>query len=185
MLQNANLHLVQFLPKILAVLFVMTSSLFLAACTQMNSDAGIASISTEIAARAVVAETSQATDQATPPGSVAITLSTTPFGYPTKAPMTILIEGDELVFSNNTEAPILVEAFPQELLAVIEWGPCSDQRNCPELVVLPGQTKKTKLNRIVSPNTDIITVFWWNISEQDGGKGYFAGEVHSHDLSLH
>ena len=81
----------------------------------------------------------------------------------------ITVSSTELIISNNSPYPIYHEIFPNELLRLIEWGPCENPSECPELRTDPEDVKRYDLHSLVYEDERHFTVFWWHLSEPEAG----------------
>lgn len=89
-----------------------------------------------------------------------------------KQDVLIWIESNKLFVANNSEDIVYFEAFPNEVLSVIEWGPCDDPESCKNKALLPGEEKSLSINRIVNRDTTGITVVCWNLEESESESRY-------------
>jgi hypothetical protein len=86
------------------------------------------------------------------------------------APVTVSVDGERLVISNNTADTIYFRSFPTEILPVIEWAPCIAPEVCPvEQRIGSGEVKEIALKTIVREGTESITVYWWHYLERRPG----------------
>lgn len=99
-------------------------------------------------------------------------------------PVTIQLIEDEIVLTNNTSTLIYYEAFQQEILAVIEWAPCTDPVTCLEKRVEPGQAEHIGLESIVGVNTEVVTIFWWHLAKNPDDKGYHTTDLTFVDIRI-
>lgn len=109
---------------------------------------------------------------------------TKPQGGGTVNPVTVDIESDALVVTNNTDNLIGYEAFPEEILVTIEWAPCDDPGYCQDRIVVPDETRRVDLRRLINKDTTVLVVFWWPLVEQADGQGYVVTDVHDVMLNL-
>lgn len=83
------------------------------------------------------------------------------------APVTVSVDGRQLVISNNTANTIYFRSFPTEILPAIEWAPCIAPEVCPvEQRIGSGEAKEIALKTIVRDGTESITVYWWRYLEK-------------------
>lgn len=172
---------------LLRVVIVVSMVMFVTACTETQKNNAIAPKPTEVDPEIPVISTGQTSKTVTKPDSFTDTMSinTNTPEYFSEELVSIQINSGELVFTNHTISPVLFEAFPQELLAMIEWGPCDNPKICPDLVVQPQETKKLKLKQIVNRDTKILMIFWWQLLEKDGENRYMISDVKQQEFALH
>ena len=174
------------LKILLRVVIVVSIVMFATACTATQKNNVIAPKPTEVEPEIPVISTGQTSKTVTKSDSFTDTMSinTNTPEYLSEELVSIQINSGELVFTNHTVSPVLFEAFPQELLAVIEWGPCDNPMICPDLVVQPEATKKLKLNQIVNRDTKILVIFWWQLLEKEGESRYIISDIRQQEFSL-
>ena len=74
------------------------------------------------------------------------------------------VNSKELILYNDTQYPIYHVEFPTEFLDNIEWGPCDDRDECPELKIEPSQARHDSDFHLYWDEIEgSVTVFWWHI----------------------
>ena len=81
----------------------------------------------------------------------------------------VKVNSTEVIISNGSPHPIFHSIFPTEFLSRIEWGPCENPAECPEMRIDPGGIKRHDLNPLAFDDSKTFTVFWWHISDPEVG----------------
>lgn len=102
----------------------------------------------------------------------------------TSEPVSVRTDSSNLYISNNSSSDIYFEAFPQELLAVIEWAPCDSPEKCQDKLMKPKSEISISNKRIAGRDTMTITVFWWNLVKVTNEERYEVINLNFTDLSI-
>jgi hypothetical protein len=83
-----------------------------------------------------------------------------------------------LVVDNQTERPIYFMAVNAEVLALLDWAPCTGGASCPSLV--QGAKREIPWASVVfyQQSAKQFTVYWWNVTVQPDGTAR-ADNVHN------
>jgi hypothetical protein len=87
-----------------------------------------------------------------------------------------------LVVDNQTERPIYLMAVNAEVLALLDWAPCTGGASCPSLV--PSTKREIPWASVVfyQQSAKQFSVYWWNVTVQPDGAAR-ADNVHSVNIT--
>lgn len=164
-------------PKIISLAIILLSIVSLAlvvGCTPREEEAN--------APEFITAHPEQS--ELLKPTSVSVPSETTTLMPDLFTTISVTVNDDNLELVNNSSVDVYFEAFPQEMLAFIEWAPCENPEKCQDKVVKPNNEVLIPLRKIADRETTMITVYWWSLEKAPNDELYEVTNFNSVDLNI-
>lgn len=96
----------------------------------------------------------------------------------------VRLDNGAIVITNATGKPLYYAVFPAEMLATIEWAPCSQAKDCADAAIQPAQAVRVPISGVRRPATTTLAVFTWQIEPQAQGNETYATQPARTDVRL-